>query len=340
MGYTNPFASSTGANFLMSLLYASDQANPLGDTAANAFIKFQANVPFVAYTTLQMKDSVKSGVLDAFVFESQQFANSPDINRDYVFTPFGVRHDNPVYEIGLLSPLKKEILQQFIAYCQTADAQKSATAFGFNQYNDYKNERTDISGRLLAEAQKLWKDKKDANRDIISVFVADTSGSMNGEPLNKLKKSLISGANYIGKNASIGLVTFNNDVNIALPIAKFDLNQRSLFTGAVKNMSAGGGTAMYDAIIVAEQQLLEKKADNPGAKLMIFVLTDGKSNAGSQWNDTQKMIEGLQIPVYTIGYNANITALESISKLNEAASINADTDNVIYIIQSLFNAEM
>ncbi len=340
MGYTNPFASSTGANFLMSLLYTYDRANPLGETAANAFIKFQANVPFVAYTTLQMKDSVKSGVLDAFVFESQQFANSPDINRDYVFTPFGVRHDNPVYEIGSIPTVKHEILQQFINFCKTAEAQKRATAFGFNQYDDYRLELTDINGSLLADAQTLWKVKKDSNRDIISVFVADTSGSMNGEPLNNLKKSLISGANYIGSSASVGLVTFANDVNIALPIARFDLNQRSLFTGAVKNMSAGGGTAMYDAIIVAEQMLLEKKAENPNAKLMLFVLTDGNSNVGSNFSDTQKMIEGLQIPVYTIGYNANVAALEPISRLNEAASINADTDDVIYKIQSLFNAEM
>jgi Ca-activated chloride channel homolog len=201
-------------------------------------------------------------------------------------------------------------------------------------------ELTSVNGSLLAQAQKLWKDKKDSNRDIIAVFVADTSGSMDGEPLNKLKKSLISGSNYIGKDCSVGLVTFANDVNIALPLGKFDINQRSLFTGAVKNMSAGGGTAMFDAIVVAEKMLLDAKAGNPNAKLMLFVLTDGNANAGYTLKDTQKMIEGLKVPIYTIGYNANIPALEAISKINEAANINADTDDVVYKILNLFNAEM
>lgn len=340
MGYTNPFASSTGANFLMSLLYTYDSANPMGETAANEFIKFQANVPFVAYTTLQMKDSVKSGVLDGFVFESQQFANSPDLLSDYIFTPFGVRHDSPVYEIGDLSAEKKDILRKFIDFCKTPDAQKKATDCGFNQHDDYKMEMTNVNGSMLGQAQKLWKDKKDSNKDIIAVFVADTSGSMDGEPLNKLKKSLISGSNYIGSDCSVGLVTFSNDVNIALPIGKFDINQRSLFTGAVDSMSAGGGTAMFDAIVVAEKMLLDAKANNPNAKLMLFVLTDGNSNTGSTLNNTQRMIEGLKVPIYTIGYNANVAALEAISSINEAASINADVDDVVYKIQSLFNAEM
>ncbi len=339
MGYTNPFASSTGANFLMSLLYTYDKANPTSEAAASEFIKFQANVPFVAYTTLQMKDSVKSGVLDGFVFEAQQFANSPDVNTEYVFTPYGVRHDSPVYEIGKLSEEKKQVLQLFIDYCKTPNAQQAATKCGFNRHDDYKMELSDVNGAKLAQAQKLWKDKKDSNRDIIAVFVADTSGSMDGEPLNKLKTSLISGANYIGADCSVGLVTFSSNVDVALPIGKFDLNQRSLFTGAVKNMSAGGGTAMFDAIVVAEKMLQDAKASNPNAKLMLFVLTDGESNQGSTLKDTRRMIEGLQVPVYTIGYNANIDALAAVSKINEAASINADTDDVVYKIQNLFNAE-
>jgi Ca-activated chloride channel family protein len=304
------------------------------------FEKFQANVPFVAYTTLQMKSSATSGVLDGFVFESQQFVNSPDLNSDYMFTPFGVRHDNPVYAIGNLSNEKKQILQKFIAFCKTAEAQKKATQNGFNQYDDYKLNTPKVNGSKLAQAQKLWKDKKNSGRPIVAVFVADTSGSMDGEPLNNLKKSLLNGSNYITKDASVGLVTFNDEVSIALPIGKFDINQRSLFTGAVKNMSAGGGTAMYSAIVVGEKMLQDAKADNPDAKFMLFVLTDGDSNTGFSYDDTSTMIAGLKVPISTIGYNADLGVLQTISSINEAASINADTEDVVYKIMSLFNAEM
>lgn len=340
MGYTNPFASSTGANFLISTLYSFDNANPLSDTAVQAFEQFQNNVPYVAYTTLQMKDSASSGALDGFVFEYQQFMNSPDIKSDYVFTPFGVRHDSPVYAINELSDTKKEILQQFIDFCKTEENQKSATSYGFNGHDSYQLDIANVSGKELAQAQKLWKEKKSGARDIIAVFVADVSGSMNGEPLKNLKESLLTGSKSISNECSVGLITFSDDVNIALPIAKFDLNQRSLFTGAVKNMSANGNTSMFDAIVAAAKLLTDAKQDNPDAKLMMFVLTDGETNRGASLDDAREMIEGLRIPIYTIGYNADIDVLGTISKINEAASINADTDDVVYKIQSLFNAEM
>jgi len=168
------------------------------------------------------------------------------------------------------------------------------------------------------------------------VFVADVSGSMAGEPLNRLKQSLINGSKYISSDVSIGLVSYSTDVNINLPIAKFDLNQRSLFVGAVESLAAGGNTATFDAIIVATKMLKEEKAKNPNAKLMLFVLSDGVTNYGHSLNDIKDMMKTFGIPIYTIGYNANIKALETLSQINEAANINADTEDVVYQLGSLF----
>jgi Ca-activated chloride channel family protein len=238
-----------------------------------------------------------------------------------------------------LDEQKSEILRMFADYCKTDESQQLAARYGFNQYDEYIPE-VSVNGDLLAQAQKLWKDKKSGNREIVAVFVADISGSMDGEPLNNARQSLLTGAAMINPENSVGMVTFSDDVNIALPIAKFDINQRALFTGAVRNMNASGGTAMYDAIVVAEKMLQESKVDYPNAKLMIFVMTDGEANKGFNLNDTRDMIAGFKVPVYTIGYNANIDALAIISAINEAASINADTDDVVYKIQNLFNAEM
>jgi Ca-activated chloride channel family protein len=338
MGYTNPFASSAGANFLMSLLYAIDPEDPLGPEATAAFEKFQSNIPFVAYTTLQMTESAKSGILDGFIFEYQQFMNSPDIKGDYIFTPFGVRHDSPVYILGDISPARRAILQQFVEFCLSPDAQDSARELGFNGLADYQPRPVD--GTLLPRAQRLFKEKKSGNRDIVAVFVADNSGSMSGKPIRLLKDSLTNGAKFIAPNNFVGLVQFSNDVHVAVPIDKFDLNQRSLFTGAVKNMTDGGGTSMYDAIVVAEKMIHDVKPDHPNAKFMIFVLTDGETTSGTRFKDVRDMIGGLQVPIHTIGYNANLDALRELSRINEAASITADTDDVVYQIQSFFNAEM
>lgn len=340
MGYTNPFASATGLNFLVSTLATFDSSNPLSEKAIDGFNEFQNNIPLIAYTTLQLRNSAESGILDGFIMEYQTYINSPELKTDYIFTPFGYRHDSPLYSVGNLSNEKKEILNKFIEFYKQDKYQELAVKDGFNALEDYKCEIENLDGNTILQAQKLWKENKNGDKPIVAVFVADVSGSMEGEPLNELKKSLLNGSRYIGEENSIGLVTYSNDVNINLPIEKFDLNQRSLFTGAVQDMDASGGTATFDAIAVAVQMLLDEKEENPDAKLMLFVLSDGETNIGHSLDDLREILESVKIPVHTIGYNANIEALENISRINEATSINADSDDVIYKLGSLFNAEM
>lgn len=340
MGYTNPFASSTGLNFLVTTLNTFDSSDILSDKAVAGFQTFQTNIPFVAYTTLQMRESAKSGVLDGFILEYQTYVNSPDIKTDYVFTPFGVRHDSPLYSIGELSEGKKKILDEFTKFCKNQKSQSLATEYGFNGLDSYKDELSSINGEVLGNAQKLWKEKKDSNKQICAVFVADVSGSMEGESLNKLKQSLINGAKYIGNDNMVGLVSYSNNVSINLPVGKFDITQRSLFAGAVEDLQAGGGTATFDGIAIGIKLLEQEIKKNPDIKPMLFVLSDGETNAGHSLNDIKGIVEAYKIPIYTIGYNANISALQSISNINEAASINADTDDVMYKLGSLFNAQM
>ncbi|MCR3883449.1 MAG: VWA domain-containing protein [Methanothrix sp.] len=343
MGYTNPFASSTGLNFLISALYAFDSSNLLSDEAAAGFESFQANIPLVAYTTLQMRNSAKSGLLDGFVLEYQTYVNTPDI-RHYDFTPFGVRHDNPIYAIGDLSPEKRKILNVFIEFAQQDKYQALATRYGFNGFDEYRSEAWPVRGDLIVSAQRLYKDRKNAGRPICAVFVADVSGSMMGAPLYNLKRSLREGQYFIGNDNMIGLVSYSNDVTIDLPIAKFDLDQRRFFVGAVDGLQAGGSTATFDAIAVAMQMLIDQKAAGPdknsNLRPIIFVLSDGETNRGHKLKDIQHIVEDLGIPIYTIGYNADIKALKEISDINEAASINADTDDVAYKLSQLFYAEL
>ena len=340
MGYTNPLASSTGLNFLLNTLYSYDASNLFSDTAIEGFHSFQNNVPFVAFTTIQMRDAAESGSLDGFLLEYQSYINDKDLQLDYVFTPFGVRHDEPVYSMGNLSEEKTKLLNQFVEYCLNDENQNLATEYGFNGLNDYISETPDFDGDTIIKSQKLWKENKDGDTTILAVFVTDISGSMAGEPMNALKQSLINGMQYINENAYIGLASYNDKVYINLPIEKFDLNQQAYFKGAVTDLVPTNGTATFDGIAVGIHMLLEAMEEYPDAKPMLFVLSDGDSNTGCSLDDVRGILEAYSIPVYTIGYNADIEALEKISSINEAASINADTEDVIYKLKNLFNAEL
>ncbi|MEK3714835.1 MULTISPECIES: vWA domain-containing protein [unclassified Paenibacillus] len=340
MGYTDPFASSTGLNFLVTALSTFDSTDLLGDKAVQGFEKFQANVPFIASTTLQMREAAKSGMLDAFVLEYQTFVNAKDLTSGYVFTPFGVRHDSPLYALGQLPPEKLAIIKKFGEFVQQDKYQKTAADKGFNGLTDYVSELAPVDGSILSSAQKLWKEKKNGSKPIAAVFVADVSGSMAGEPLNRLKESLLKGQKFLGKDNSIGFVSYSSDVTINLPIGKYDTNQQSMFVGAINSLQPVGGTATFDGLVVAMKMLKDELAVNPDMKPLIFVLSDGETNEGHSLDDIRGLIETYKIPVYTIGYNANIKALESISSINEAANINADTEDVVYKIGNLLNVQM
>ncbi len=340
MGYTDPFASSTGLNFLITALSTFDNKNPISEKAVLEFEKFQTNVPFIASTTIQMRDAAKSGMLDGFVLEYQTFQNAAELTNDYVFTPFGYRHDSPLYALGDLPIVKLDVIKRFAEFVTQAKYQQTAKDKGFNGLENYKSELPAIDGNTLSSAQKVWKEKKNGSKPLAAVFVTDVSGSMDGKPISRLKESLLKGQKYLGKENRIGLVSYSNGVTINLPIAKYDTNQQSLFVGTVGTLQAGGGTATFDAITVAMKMLQDYMAADPNVKPIIFVLSDGETNAGHSLKDIRGLIETLQIPIYTIGYNADIAALQSISSINEAASINADTDDVVYKISNLLNVQM
>lgn len=337
MGYTNPYASSTGLNFLMTSLYCFDSANPLSDEAIAGFQSFQANVPVVSYNTVQMQGAINSGVLEAMILEYQVYVNSPEL-RNYEFVPFGIRHDNPLYSVGTMPSEKQEAFKMFAEFAKKEEYQKSAKDYGFGGNPEYVSEVPQTSGNVLLDAQQIWKDEKDGDQEIVAVFIVDRSGSVDGAPLDEMKASLINAGQYIKSDAYVGLVSYSSSVMVNLPIGQFDLNQRAYFNGEVSNFTAGGGTETFDAIAVGLQMLEEARVDHPDAKFMLFVLSDGKSDGSLK--SVRGFIENLNVPVYTIGYNANIEALKEISSVNEAASINADTEDIIYKLKSLFNAQM
>jgi len=346
MGYTNPYASSTGLNFLVTVLatYASgDQAKFLAPEVISSFEAFQKGVPYVAFTTIQMRESVqKDGALDAFVLEYQTFLQEPNLVQEYQFVPFGVRHDNPLYGIGELDNEKIEALKALARYAEANS--RLADDYKFNADNSYRSAFAIPDGKLLIQALNLWKEKKDAGRPVAAVFVADVSGSMEGYPLKNLKVALKEGASFISSQNSIGLVKYSTHVTRLLPIGTFNALQQSRYLAAVANMEAEEDTAMFDGILVGLKMLVDFRKSNPNHKAILFVLTDGNTNAGvcQSFRDLASIIDALDIPVYTIAYGEDLNTglLKALALINEAAYLDAKDEAIINKISSLLNAEM
>ena len=338
--YTNPYTSSTGLNVLCAMLASFDPSDPLSDKATQALLEYQKSSPPVAYTTAVLRNQAAKGVINAMVMEEQAYINTPEL-KSYVYTPVGIRHDHPVYTFEWTSDEAKEAAEEFVEFCKSAKMQELASDRGFNRHDEYVSQDTGMSGLDYLAAQKVWKQNKNGGKPIVAVFVADISGSMDGEPLNSLKQSLIASSSYISSEHYIGLVSYSSDVTVNLPIAQFDPTQRAYFSGEVKALNANGSTATYDALLVGAKMLKDFEATVPDAKLMLFLLTDGQQNKGYPYSRIEDVIGGLKIPVYTIAYNySDTTELAALSNLNEAAQIKADSDDVSNVLRNLFNVNL
>ena len=338
--YTNPYTSSTGLNILTAMLAHFDSSNPVSEKASEKLIAYQKKSPPVAYTTAVLRNSAAKGVIDAMVMEEQSYINTPEL-RDYVYVPQGIRHDHPVYTFDYVSAEKQEAAQLFVDYCLREENQKLATEKGFNRHDEYQSVDSGLDGAGYLAAQRIWKQNKNGGQPVIAVFVADVSGSMSGTPLRSLQESLIAASSYIGSENYIGLVSYSDNVTVNLPIGEFDNTQRAKFSGAVKHLSAGGSTATYDAVMEATKLLLDKQKEIPNAKLMMFVLSDGAQNVGIKYDRIPSIVKALGIPVYTIGYNmSSTTELKALAGINEAALINASSEDVVNQLRNLFNTQL
>lgn len=68
----------------------------------------------------------------------------------------------------------------------------------------------------------------------------------------------------------------------------------------------------------------------------------GMRNGRYSINDVEYAIQDSEIPIYTISYgsDADTSELSKVANINEAASINADAEDIVYKLKSLFNSQL
>lgn len=341
LGHTDPNVSSTGLNIFTQELRSFDPTNPFSETAKASLQAFEALIPQASPTTAEMAKVAQKGILNAVIMEAQASSSYPELS-SWVFSPCGVRHDSPLYALGNVSSDKTQALQMFSQFCQSDEAQQSATSLGFNQYDDYKGVDNQYTGTELISSLNVWKENKDGGNPVISVFIVDRSGSMEGSKLERVKEALKNSMQYVNDSNYIGLVSYSsdNDVTIDLPIAKFDDKQQALFAGAVNDFKAAGGTATNNAIVVAINMALQEQKSVSNSKIRILVLSDGEQNQGLSLSDTTGIVKGLGFPVYGLGFEATLDDLQKLADINEGYCINADSEDVVYKLKSLFVAQL
>ena len=107
------------------------------------------------------------------------------------------------------------------------------------------------------------------------VVVLDRSGSMSGAPLESVTAATAQLLRLAGPDDRIGVVAFDNDVQLVLPLAHHD---PAVGGRAVRQIHSGGSTNLSGGWLKGLEMLTT--APRAEALRRIIVLTDGHANAG------------------------------------------------------------
>lgn len=173
---------------------------------------------------------------------------------------------------------------------------------------------TDESGNVPEDLEQVFfrVDEKDANAEYIKKTVSkasqldeteninidmvmDVSGSMDGEPLTKVKNimnSFIDSVQFTSGDL-VELTTFSSNVNVNCEFTK----DKSTLKSKINSFEASGLTSLYDALYLAVNRVATKS----GAKCVI-AFTDGlDNNSKCSITDVINQAQKYKVPIFLIG---------------------------------------
>jgi Ca-activated chloride channel family protein len=172
------------------------------------------------------------------------------------------------------------------------------------------------SAAVIEVVRDVWQYTK---RKTNVYLVADVSGSMQGEKLEQAREAFLTFLSSIkAENERVGLITFSSSAFEEVPLADLATNRAVLRSG-ITDLSAGGDTALLDAVYLAYQKLQELRE---GERInAIVVMTDGKENnsrirLGELAAELRRGSQtGLPVVVFCVAYgsDADMGTLEEIS---------------------------
>ena len=169
-----------------------------------------------------------------------------------------------------------------------------------------------------------------AERDV--VLVLDSSGSMDGKPLEETKKAAIKFVNTVlGQGANIGIVKYDGKAEIVSP---FSTDENALI-GAINNIDSGGATNIEDGLSTAESMLSSSSAN----KKIIVLMSDGEPNNGKVGDELIAYANELKDKdtyIYTLGFFESISDKTNAQYLMEKIASDgchyevSDADSLVY----------
>lgn len=145
----------------------------------------------------------------------------------------------------------------------------------------------------------------DAARPALSVvFVLDASGSMRGEPLEQVIRSVELLVELLAPEDKVGVVSFSDDATVVCPLALLSVDTKRLVKRRTGGVRALSGTNIEAGLVCAKNLLGARTAHD---RQVIVLLSDGAPNVGTASVDgLAKIVEPMRADssIVTLGYGA------------------------------------
>ncbi len=189
-----------------------------------------------------------------------------------------------------------------------------------------------VSDSIFRRANELWHEVK---KHSLVYLVLDTSGSMNGEPMNAAKKGAAQFIREMQKQDEIAVIAFSSTPNLLKPLSKVaDVGEP--LAQQVEALFANGNTALYDAAIASLDAIDKHKKDAKEPRLYgVVILSDGKDTSSkNKLSDlldrlpASESAEGTRIFTVAYGDEADEDLLKNIASTSNALYMKGNAGNI------------
>jgi Ca-activated chloride channel family protein len=266
--------------------------------------------------------------------------------------------DHPVgiVERDWVTPEHREAAKIYIRYLLARPQQEKAMEYGFRPASvevplagpldtahgiDPKEPKTTLevpSVEVINAILQTWKTQKKHSN---VVLVLDTSGSMNEEgKIDSAREGAKQLVQLLDDGDTFSFLPFSDIPRWGQRDASVK-DQREQLLQQIATLFAAGGTALYDSIDEAYQQLAQ--ATNPDAKIQaVVVLTDGEDTQSKmKFNELMERIryngETRAIHVFTIAYgkDARKDILQQIADATQAKFYEGTPQNIVEVFRDI-----
>jgi Ca-activated chloride channel homolog len=376
LGHTNPDFSTSGLSFVAAQYYnatgkreglaVDDVARPdvrakvrqieqsivhYGDTSAFFLEQLQKHGPgyisavaLEEVTLLEYNRERPAGsmpLVAVYPAEGSFDFDNPLINLSAPWVSAAQREAATAFTRWLLPRITREVAAGY-GYRPGDPTKRPAAPIDRRHYVDPQEPRYRLAlpqPRVLARIKDAWHaDRKPANVAV----VVDTSGSMSEErKLIRAQQGLQVFLQQFSPRDRVGLVSFADTAYTLVPINEIAVNRAAL-RSAVKNLTAVGGTAVYDATSHGVDLIAEL---NDSSRInAVVVLTDGEDNksrlrSAALQDRLEQRAEDQEhnIRVFTIayGHDANKHELEAIAQASGGQAYDGDPDEIANVYREI-----